>query len=747
VTPSRRDVLKLGALGGGALVVGVHLPGCWLVPGPSAMRRHAAKTGELKPNAWIRITPDDRIIFTLDRVEMGQGTMTSGATLIAEELEVDPARIEIEMAAADRAYDNPDAQLGFQITGGSTSTRTSWVPLRKAGAACRLLLEAGAAATWKVPKGEVAARDGVVTHARSGKSARYGEVAGAAAQADAPGKIALKPATAFRWIGREVPRLDAAAKSTGTAGFGLDVRVPDMVIAAVARPPVRGSTVRGVKDAAARAIRGVRDVIALDGVVAVIADATWPALQGAAALEVEWEPGPLRRVHTPDVRAELLARAAEHGKRIARKGGDARRAVKSADRRVSAVYELPYLAHATMEPMNATVAVRGDTVEVWAPTQAPGAVRAQISLALGVRQDDVTVHTTFLGGGFGRRLQSDFCVEAALLSRKVERPVQVVWTREDDLANDYYRPVVVHRLEGGVKGGAIAGWVHHIVGPSVVAHAGPDFVQAIVPSRVPRATRRWLERTAGSMFNKDIIPDITSTEGADKLAYKIGAWRVELSTVDPGVPCGFWRSVGHSHTAFAVESFVDELAHAAGAEPVAFRRAMLGDGPHKRVLELAAAKAGWGTAAAAGVGRGFAVHASFGSYCAHAIDASVDGDKVTVHRVVSAIECGTVVNPAIVRSQIESGVIYGLSAALRQEITFDHGVVAQSNFHDFPLLRMHECPEIEVHIVPSTEPPQGVGEPGVPPVAPALCNAIFAATGVRIRRLPIERALREGWTS
>jgi isoquinoline 1-oxidoreductase/isoquinoline 1-oxidoreductase beta subunit len=397
-----------------------------------------------------------------------------------------------------------------------------------------------------------------------------------------------------------------------------------------------------------------------------------------------------------------------------------------------------------MEPMNATVAVRGDTVEVWAPTQAPGAVRAQLSLALGVRQQDITVHTTFLGGGFGRRLQSDFIVEAALVARKVKRPVQLVWTREDDIANDYYRPLYVHRLEGGVTDGAIAGWVHHVVGPSVVSHAGPDFVQAIVPYRVPRATRRWLQRTAGSLFNKDLVPDVTSTEGADALAYEIGAWRVELTTVDPGIPCGFWRSVGHSHTAFAVESFVDELAHAAGKDPVDFRRAMLPDGPHKRVLDLVAAKAAPGTP---GVGRGFAVHASFGSTCAHAIDVSVDGARVTVHRVVSAIECGTVVNPAIVRSQIESGVIYGLSAALRQEITFDHGVVAQSNFHDFPLLRMHECPAIEVHVVPSTASPEGVGEPGVPPVAPALCNAIFAATRKRIRRLPIERALREGWTA
>jgi CO/xanthine dehydrogenase Mo-binding subunit len=286
-----------------------------------------------------------------------------------------------------------------------------------------------------------------------------------------------------------------------------------------------------------------------------------------------------------------------------------------------------------------------------------------------------------------------------------------------------------------------------VVGPSVISHTGPDFVQAIVPYRVPRAPRRLLERFAGSVFGKDIIPDQTSTEGAHDLPYRVGAWRVELTTVDPGVPLGFWRSVGHSHTAFAVESFVDELAHAAGTDPVAFRRAMLPtDGPHRRVLELAVARAGWGTPAGAGIGRGFALHASFGSCCAHVIDAAVDGDRVTVHRVVSAIECGTMVNPAIVRSQIESGVIFGLSAALRQEITFDHGVVEQTNFHQYPLLRMHECPPIEVHVVPSDDPPQGVGEPGVPPVAPALCNAIFAATGVRIRRLPIERALREGWT-
>ena len=745
MTPSRRDILKAG----GALVVAVHLPSCAFLPGPSGMARHAASTGELKPNAWVRITPDNRIVFTLDRVEMGQGTMTSHATLVAEELEVDPATIEIEMAEADRVYDNPDPDLQFQVTGGSTSTKTSWRPLREAGATARVLLESAAATSWGVPRGEVRARDGHVTHAASGKRATYGELAGVAARLEKPGKVRLKEPKEFRFIGRDVPRLDARAKSDGTAVYGLDVRVPDMVVAVLVRPPVRGSKVRAVRDDRARAVRGVRDVIRLDEAVAVIADSTWPARKAAELVEVQWEPGPMRRVHTPDLRAELHARAAGKPNRRVR-GGGAAGAIAKADKKLAATYELPYLAHATMEPQNATAWVRGDSAEVWAPTQSAAVARERVATALGLRYQDVAIHTTFLGGGFGRRLAADYAVEAALLSRRVKRPVQVVWTREDDFANDFYRPTMVHRMEAGLRGGAIHGWRHHAVGQSIVAHAGPDFAQAILPYRTPKAARRLVERLAGSTFRKDIIADMTSTEGADKLPYKVGPLRVDLTTVDWGVPVGFWRSVGHSHTAFAVESFVDELAHAAGADPVAFRRKLIDDGPYKRVLELCVAKAGWGapavkTSSGVTIGRGFAMHFSFGSYVANVIDASVDGDRVTVHRVVSAIECGQTINPAIVRSQIESGVIYGLSAALRQEITFDHGVVQQTSFHAFPLLRMHECPALEVHIVPSVEPPQGVGEPGVPPVAPALCNAVFAATGRRIRRLPVERALREGW--
>jgi isoquinoline 1-oxidoreductase beta subunit len=740
--PSRRAALKLGAAAGGSLVLGLHLPGCWVVPGPGAVARHGTATGELRPNAWLRITPDDRVIFTLDRVEMGQGTMTSHATLIAEELAIDPARITVELADASRDHDNPDPALRFQITGGSTSLQSSWEPLRRTGAAAREMLRQAAAAAWRVPLAECVAEGGAVLHRASGRRSSYGQLAGAAAQREVP-DVALTPPERWRLIGRSVPRLDARVKVDGSGVYGIDVFVPGLVSAFLVRPPVRGGRHRRIDDGAVRRMRGVVDVVAIDEGVAVVADTWWRARRAAQELIVEWDEGGRAGVDSARLRQEYAELARRPGReRLDR--GDAIRVQARAGRIIEALYELPYVAHAPLEPMNATAHVTGGGCEIWAPTQAPGIARVLAAQALGIDVARVTVHTTLIGGAFGRRIQQDFVVEAVKLSAALRRPVKVLWSREDDTAVDFYRPMATHLLRGTVDGKRITSWFHRVVSQSIVAHVGADFIGALMPEAMPRALGRVLRGSAPRLFRRQSIDDFTTSEGADDLPYRIADARVELTIAEPGVPVGWWRSVGHSHTAFAVEGFLDELAAAADRDPVELRLELLADAPrHRAVLARAAREAGWRTRPRPGVGRGVAVHESFGSVCAQVIEASVDDGQVRVHRVVCAVDCGRVVNPDLVRAQIESAVIYGLSAALAQEITFARGRVEQSNFHDFPLLRMHQCPRIEVHLVERGEQPHGVGEPGVPPVAPALCNAIFAATGKRVRRLPITAGLAE----
>jgi isoquinoline 1-oxidoreductase beta subunit len=743
VTVSRRDLFKLAGALGGALVLGFD-PGCAIVPGRGRVRRAFDATGEFQPSAWLRILPDDRIIFTLDRVEMGQGTTTSHATMIAEELDVDPRRIEIEHAGAGRAYDNPDSSLGFQITGGSTSVATSWQPLREAGAAAREMLRRGAAATWGVALDEVVAKDGVVTHAASKRRATYGALAEAASAQDVP-EVRLKDPREWRWLGTSVDRLDARPKIDGSGVYGIDVRLPDMLTAVVIRPPVRGAKVRRFDAAAARARRGVTHVFETDAGIAVVARSYWEARTAADLVTVEWDERGAAVVDSAALMRTYEALAARPGK-TARNDGDAVRALDGApaDRTIDATYHLPFLAHATMEPMNATAHVTDGGCDVWAPTQAPGVARWRVAEALGLDLADVRVHTTLIGGGFGRRIWQDYAVEAAVIARVVRVPVQVIWSREDDLENDFYRPMAVSRMRGAVAPGKILAWHHRLVTDSIVAHEGGDFVGAIAPDATPRMLRRWATGSVPRNFLRGLMIDPSSTEGAAELPYAIPDLRVEFTVAETGVPIGFWRSVGHSHNAFVTEAFLDELIHAAGGDAYHMRRALLADHPrHLRVLDLAAKAAGWDTAPAAGVGRGIAVHGSFESYCAQVIEASVDGGVVRVHRVVVAIDCGRVVNPGIVRQQMESAVIFGLSAALWQQVTFVKGRVQETNFRDYKMLRMHQCPAIEVHLVEDGADPTGVGEPGVPPVAPALCGAIFAATGQRIRRLPIEAALAE----
>jgi CO/xanthine dehydrogenase Mo-binding subunit len=733
---SRRTFLISSA--SGALVVG-----CALAPTGGAVWQSYRRRGAFRPNAWIRILPDNTVIFTLDRVEMGQGTTTSHAALVCEELEVDPRKLTIEAAAADRSYDNPDQQLNIQITGGSTSTASSWQPLREAGATAREMLRHGAAAAWRVPVAECLASDGAIHHRPSGRAATYGELV-KEASAQSVSHVRLKDPRDWKWIGKSLDRLDARPKVDGSGIYGIDVTLPGLLTAVIVRPPVRGATLARLDATAARARRGVVDVIAMPQGVAVVADGYWEARTGADRLQLAWHDGPGGALDSAELVRSYERLTETRGPKTLRDDGDAYAATGARDGRtiVEAMYHAPYLAHAPMEPQNATAWVHDGRCEVWAPTQAPGVVRFRVADAIGFDLDDVAIHTTLLGGGFGRRLFADFAVEAACLAQRLARPVKIIWSREDDQENDWYRPMATSRVRGAVERGAITGWLHRLVTQSILFSEGGDFAGAKLPNGSPRALRRLVADSAPKLFQRATLPDQTSAEGASDLPYAIANLRVELTTAETGVPTGSWRSVGHSHTAFVTESFVDELIHAAGLDPYRARRALLARQPRwLAVLDLAAHKAGWGTPLPAGVGRGIAVHASFESVCAQVIEAQVEGNRVIVRRVVAAIDCGLAVNPGLVAAQVEGAVIFGLSAALKQQITFKRGRVQETNFQRYRSLRMFECPVIETHIVPSTHEPTGVGEPGLPPVAAALCNAIFAATGKRIRSLPIEAAL------
>jgi isoquinoline 1-oxidoreductase beta subunit len=652
---------------------------------------------EVTLNPWIRIAADGTITLVAGQSEMGQGASTGLAMLVAEELDVDLAQIRYEAAPADRAYVNPS--FGEQLTGGSTSIRAWWRPLREAAAAARERLIAAAADGWALRRKDCRAERGTVVHIPTGRRFGYGELAARAAALPAPRSVRLKQPHDFHVIGTLQPRLDSADHVTGRAIFGGDVSIPDMLVATVARCPVFGGKLAHVDARRARAIQGVRDVVEMESGVAVIAESSWSALRGRETLAISWDEGPQAGIDSARIR-HSLQEAATHRGRIARDDGDAIDALRYAARSVEAVYETPYLAHATMEPMNCTARVGPDGCDVWAPTQAQTDAQNVAAQAAGLRRNQVRIHTACIGGGFGRRLDQDFVAEAVQIAKAVGRPVQVLWTRDDDMRHDHYRPANYTRLRGGLDaGGRTVAWFQRIVGPSL-ALDGVD---------VPYA-----------------IPNI----------------REEHVEIDPGVPTGPWRSVGASQNAFAVECFIDELAHASRADPLAFRRKLLGRAPrHRGVLDLAAEKAGWGTPPPRGRHRGLAVYHSFGSYVAQVAEVSVsETGAIRVHRVVCAIDCGFAVNPDLVAAQMEGGIAFGLSAALKGEITVEQGAVVQASLRDFPILKLDEMPEVEVHIRASREEPGGVGEPGVPPIAPALANALFAATGHRIRALPI-RAL------
>jgi isoquinoline 1-oxidoreductase beta subunit len=655
----------------------------------------------------------------VDRAEMGQGVATALPQLLAEELDVPWSAVSFEFAPAHPAY----GQFGMQVTGGSTSVVQSWEPLREAGASARWMLREAAARRWGVALDDVRT-DKATVLGPSGERLSYGELATEAATLDVPSDVPLKGASDFALIGESMPRLDVPVKTTGAAIFGIDAGPPDARTAVVARCPVFGGTLRSFDPTAALTVAGVDEVVELESGVAVVADSYVTAMEGRAALVVEWDEGPGASLDDAEIFRRLEA-AAPDGRATADEG-DVEAVLSSGGEVIRATYRLPYLAHATMEPMNCTAWVRDGRCTVWAPTQfqnAPGIVgggaRQVAADAAGVDADDTEVITTFLGGGFGRRAERDFVREAAELAGKVEGPVKVIWSREDDMQHDFYRPASYHDMAAVLASdGRPEAWLHRIAAQSIIERWVPGWV----PGLAGFAGRR----------------DPTSTEGASDQPYHVPSVRVTYAKVDLPIPVGFWRSVGHTHTAFAVESFIDELAHAAGRDPYEYRRALLEAHPrHLRVLDAVAELSKWGTPAPEGRARGIAVVESFGSYVAEVAEVSVTDGQPRVHRVWCAIDCGTVLNPAIVRAQMESGIVYGLTAALYGEINIRGGRAVQSNFHDYRVLRMGEAPAVEVALTPSGDAPGGVGEPGTPPIVPAVTNALFALTGQRVRELPI----------
>jgi isoquinoline 1-oxidoreductase beta subunit len=724
---SRRAFLKTSAAGGAALVIGFHLS-----PGAFAEQAQEQKT----PNpfdAWVRVTPDNRVTLVLGKSEMGQGVYTSLPMILAEELCVDWKQVHVEQAPTNpKVYDHG--------TGGSGSVNGSWLPLRRAGAAAREMLIAAAAKKWEVGAETCKAKNGYVVHGHPERSFRFGELVADASQLPIPNlhSVPLKNPDDFTIVGHEMHRLDAAAKANGSAKFGIDSRPAGLQYAVIARCPVFNGKVASFDATKAKSVPGVRDVFQIEtsgrgasttGGVAVVADNSWAAIQGRKALQVKWEEGEAASESSGELRKQFLENASKPGN-VLRNDGDAEASLASSSKKLQAAYELPFAAHVCMEPMNCTVHIQDDRAEAWVPSQGPQWAQGVIADAAKLKPEQVTVHTTLMGGGFGRRYQADFVMEAAEVAKVVKKPVMVLWTREDDMQHDFYRPASYHRLEAALDGESkLAAWKHFQTSTSIAA--------------------KWSKKGADD-------PGLGEFGTGATIPYDTKNVRIEYTLAHSSAPRAWWRSVEHSSSGFVMESFVDELAHAAGQDPLAFRLKLIGADRKipqfgeerqeypalntarlKGVLQLAAEKAGWGKPLPKGQGRGIAAFYSFFSYVAAVAEVSASGGELKVKRLVCAVDCGRAVNPNGVRAQVESAAIYALTATVKDAITVERGRIVQANFNDYEMIRMKEAPLIEVHIVASTEEPTGIGEPTVPVIAPAICNAIFAATDKRLRRLPI----------
>ncbi len=708
-TLSRRTFIKVSAAAGGGMLLGLGLS----QPDDVA----AAESGGFAPDAFVRIDRDGRVTFVVCQVEMGQGTYTSMSMLIAEELEVELASVHVEHApASDKLYANP--LLGFQATGGSTSVRGFWEPLRRAGATARTMLIAAAADSWKTDVSACRAERGEVTHLPTGRKLGYGALADKAATLAVPDKVALKDPRAFKLIGTPAKRLDTPDKVNGKAVYGIDVKLPGMKIAAVAACPVIGGKLARVDDSKARTVRGVRQIVRLDDAVAVVADHMGAAKKGLAALDIAWDGGASAQFSTADL-VDALDAASKRPGAVAKREGDVANAMAGAAQTVEAIYHQPLLAHAALEPMNCTVHVQPDSCDVWVGTQVASRAQATAAQVTGLPPEKVRVHNHLLGGGFGRRLDVDGVTRAVAIARQVEGPVKVMWSREEDIQHDIYRPYYYDRLAAGLdRDGMPVAFSHRVTGSSILA--------------------RWLPPAFQNGLDSDAVEGAAGPYGFPNVL-------VDYVRQEPpaGLTTGWWRGVGSTHNSFMVEGFIDELAVAAKKDPVAYRQALLDGAPRARaVLDLAADKAGWGKPMPAGKGRGVSLIFGFGTYVAQIAEVAVGKDgRVRVERVVCALDCGRIVNPDTVRAQAEGGTIFGITAALHGEITLKNGRVTQGNFDTYQMLRIDEAPAIEVHLVDSTEAPGGMGEPATAGIAPAVVNAVFAATGKRLRKLPIDGAM------
>jgi isoquinoline 1-oxidoreductase subunit beta len=700
---SRREFVFAGVAAGAGLVIGFYLP----------HGKGGSGSEGFSPNAYLRITPDNRVTIVVARSEMGQGVRTALPMILAEELEADWKQIEIEQAGASTFY-------GDQTTGGSASVRSTWDPMRKAGATAREMLISAAALTWGVPRSTCKAVSGSIKHATSNRTLSYGELAGKASTLPIPADVTLKQSKDYKIVGQRLPRLDTPSKVKGEAVFGIDFRLPGMKHAVLSRCPTIGGKVTGFDDKESKKIAGVSFVGKVsDSAVAVVADSVWGAMEGRRGLNVTWDEGPNKDLNSAAISASLKQAASKKGASLYSAGD----VTKAGGRRISAEYELPFMAHAPMEPGNCTAHFQGSKCELWAPTQVPQDCRDSVATALGLDSDQVKVNVTLMGGGFGRRLEHDYAVEAAMVSKAVNAPVKVIWTREDDMRFSTYRPASLHQLSATLDGaGYPAGLTHRVISPSISGQKGQPIANGVDPD----------------------MPDEVGP------VYGVPNYAIEYVMAETPVPLGWMRSVYALQAGFALESFVDELAVAAGKDPLQYRLHLLAKDQDlqyfsttwhtarmRGVLQLAAEKAGWGKPLPAGHYRGVACFGCFASYMAEVVEITMENDQPRVHRVVAVVDCGQVVNPSILEQQIQGGIVYALSNALRAKITIEKGRVVQGNFDDYAPARMEEAPVVEVYAVPSTEAPTGIGEPSVPPLAPALCNAIYAATKKRIRSLPI----------
>ena len=735
VDKSRRRFLKTGMAGGAGLIVAVYFAtGGEQIKTSSELWNNKADNSA--PNAWLSIAKDGKVTIRVNHTELGQGITTALPMIIAEELEARWDLVRFEIAPAESVYKNP--LFGTQMTAASTSVKSSWDILRRAGATAREMLIAAGAQNWNVPTSECRAEKGSVIHTPSGRKLGFGSLAQKAATLPTPKEVRLKTPDDFKIIGQRIPRLDTPLKTAGKAIFGIDVRMPGLLTATVIHSPVFGAKVKSYDANRARAIRGVRHVLAMNNWVAVVGDTFWQANEGADALKIEWDEGGITDIDSDQLSKHRAQLARKNGKVLFKKG-NTEEAMSTAARTVQAVYELPYQAHATPEPMNCTAYVRKERCDVWAPTQHQDAAQETAARIAGMGYKNVHIHTPFVGGGFGRRIAVDYVAEAVQISKAIKAPVKVIWSRSEDIQHDLYRPATYNVLRAEINDrGFPKAWTHRIVGSDHMAQMFHRLIPSMLPYWVPRGARNIVSSLVESIAPR-VIPGKKASEGAAPLSYAIDNVFVDYVNDDPGIPTGFWRSVAHSLNAFCVESFIDEIAVAGGQDPFELRMELLKGTPRlQKVLKLAAQKARWESSPPEGLYRGIAAHDFHETMLAFVVEISVDENEgIRVHRVICALDCGIVINPKIVEAQIRGGIAFGLTAALKSEITIRKSRVVQSNFDDFPLLRMDEMPEVEVHIVPSTDPPHGIGESAVPLIGPAVANAVYAATGKRIRKLPI----------